>query len=103
MPIRKAAKLRAVAVRRRVASKKEPGVAGEPGNGEPVNTGQRVIEFPKPPAADDVVSDTIIFDIGGDRFAVKWSAEIELLPPAGPVVVERKQRLKLDRAPRLRR
>ena len=38
----------------------------------------RVCAFPKP---DDVVSDRIIFDIGGDRFAIRWTAEIERLPP----------------------
>ena len=102
MEMQKATKLRAVAVRRRVASKKRLGVDGEAGDGEPLMA-HRVIEFPKPFAADDVVSDTIIFDIGGDRFAIKWSAEIERLPPAGPVVAERKQRLKLGRSRRLGR
>ena len=56
----------------------------EAGEREP----RRVIEFPKPPAAEDVVSDKIIFEIGRDRFAITWSAVIELLPPAGPVPVE---------------
>ena len=51
---------------------------------------QRVVEFPKPPAAPDVISERIIFEVGDDRFAIKWTAEIERLPPAGPVV-ERKQ------------
>ena len=64
---------------------------------------QRVSEFPKPPAADDVVSDRIIFEVGGDRFAIHWTAEIEQLPPAGPVAVERKRRPKSDRSPQTRR
>ena len=52
---------------------------------------QGVIEFPKqPPSADDVVSQRIIFEVGNTRFAIKWTAEIEQLPPAGPVVVEAK-------------
>ena len=49
-------------------------------------------EFPKPPAAHDVISERIIFEVGGDRFAIKWTAEIEQLPPAGPVALERKSR-----------
>ena len=71
-------------------------------NGGP-RTVQRVIEFPKPPAAADVISERIIFEIGGDRFAIKWTAEIEQLPLAGPVAIERKSRLKSDRLSQLRR
>ena len=48
----------------------------------------RVIEFPKPTAPADVVSDRIIFEVGEDRFAITW--EIEQLPPAGPVAVKQK-------------
>jgi hypothetical protein len=70
-------------------------------NGEP-HPAQRIIEFPKPTAADDVISDRIIFAVGGDRFAIQWTAEIERLPPAGPVAVEPKQRLKEDRSPQMR-
>ena len=99
--MRKARKLRAVAVRKRVAITKALGAVGEVGDGEPVITSERIIEFPKPPAANDVVSERVIFDIGGDRFAIKWSAEIEPLPPAGPKAIERKQRLKLGRSPQL--
>jgi hypothetical protein len=55
------------------------------------NLGRRVVEFPKPTAPNDVVSDRIIFEIGEDRFAIKWTAEIERLPLAGPVAVKRKQ------------
>ena len=51
---------------------------------------QGVIEFPKRPAAEDVVSERIIFEVGNTRFAINWTAEIEQLPPAGPVVVEAK-------------
>ena len=64
---------------------------------------ERLFRQPHQLLAEDVVSDRIIFDIGGDRFAIKWSAEIEQLPPAGPVAVEQKQRPKLGRSPRLRR
>jgi hypothetical protein len=46
-----------------------------------------------------MVSDRIIFDIGGDRFAMPWRAEIERLPPAGPIFVEQKQRQKPGRSP----
>ena len=102
MAMRKGTKLRAVAVRRGVASKKGLGEEGAAGNGEPLRA-QRVIEFPQPPAAEKVVGDTIIFEIGRDRFALKWSAEIEQLPPAGPILVERKRKQNASRSPRLRR
>ena len=94
--MRKARKLRAVAVRKRVAITKALGAVGEVGDGEPVITSERIIEFPKPPAAN---SERVIFDIGGDRFAIKWSAEIEPLPPAGPKAIERKQRLEVGPLP----
>jgi len=55
--------------------------------------------LPESPATDDIVSDKIIFEIGDSRFAIRWTAEIERLPPAGPVAVGRKQRPKLDRSP----
>src|SRR5207249_6014256 len=71
------------------------------GNGKP-HPVKRVSEFPKSPAADDVVSDRMIFEIGDSRFAIQWTAEIERLPPAGPVAVARKQRLKLERSPQKR-
>ena len=64
---------------------------------------QRVTEFPKSPAADDVVSDRIIFEIGDSRFAIQWTAEIERLPPAGPVAFERESRLKSDGSSQVRR
>jgi hypothetical protein len=51
---------------------------------------RRVIEFPKSHTLDDVVSDRIIFEVGGTRFGIKWTAEIERLPPAGPVVERKK-------------
>src|SRR4051794_30847691 len=63
---------------------------------------RRVADFPNSPAADDIVCDRIIFEIGDSRFAIQWTAEIEQLPPAGPVAVGRKQRLKLDRSPQRR-
>jgi len=65
---------------------------------------QGVIEFPKQPAsAEDVVSQRIIFEVGNTRFAIKWTAEIEQLPPTRPVVVEPKRRLKSTRASQVRR
>ena len=87
-----------VAVRGLAAKKTAPAEDSGAANGGP-HPVRRVIEFPKPRAADDVISDRIIFDVGGDRFAIKWTAEIERLPPARPVAVERKQR----RSPQTRR
>ena len=69
----------AEAGRRQMAAKRAEGK---------LSTVRRVIEFPKPVTPEDLVSHTIVFDIGGDRFAMKWTAEIERLPPAGPVVFE---------------
>jgi len=51
---------------------------------------KRIIEFPKCPAVEDIVSEMIIFEVGNTRFAITWTAEIEPLPPAGPVVVKQK-------------
>ena len=93
--IRKGKNPGAVAVRRLATKKRSPAEDCGAANAEP-HPVQRVIEFPKSPAVDDVVSDRIIFEIGDDRFAIQWTAEIERLPPAGPVAVGRKQRLKLD-------
>jgi len=61
-------------------------------NGGP-RTVPRVIEFPKSPTAADVIREKIIFEVGHDRFAIRWRAEIEQLqlPPAGPIAVQRKQ------------
>jgi hypothetical protein len=78
-----------VAVRTLAAKKRGPRVGSGAANAEP-HAVQRVIEFPKPAVADEVISDRIIFEIGGDRFAIRWTAEIESLPPAGPVAVEPK-------------
>jgi len=89
-----------VAVRRTV-KKRTPGADTGVGNEKP-HPVQRVTEFPQSPAADDVVSDRIIFEIGDSRFAIQWTADIERLPPAGPVAVGRKQGLKLDRSPQRR-
>jgi hypothetical protein len=103
MATRKGKKPSVVAMRRRIASDEELGADGKARNGKPLRA-PRVIEFPKPLAAEDVVSETIIFEIGSDRFAIKWRAEIEQLPPAGPVLVERrKQQQNASRPPRLRR
>jgi len=80
------------------AKKSRPGGDSEVASGKP-HLVQRVAEFPESPATDDIVSDKIIFEIGDSRFAIRWTAEIERLPPAGPVAVGRKQRPKLDRSP----
>ena len=98
--IRKGKNAGPVAVRL-TANKSRPGGDSAGANGKP-HPVQRVTEFPKSPAADDVVSDRIIFEIGDSRFAIQWTADIERLPPAGPVAVGRKQGLKLDRSPQRR-
>ena len=58
---------------------------------------QRIIEFPKLPSADDVISERILLEVGDTRFAMKfamkWIAEIEQLPPSGLIVAERKRGL----------
>ena len=70
---------------------KRSSMQSEVAHGQPC-TRPRIVEFPAPSAADDVISDKIIFEVGGDRFAITWTAQIEQLPPAGPVAVERKSR-----------
>jgi hypothetical protein len=92
--VRQDKSLRPVEVRRRARRKTAGGEKAAAANHDPI-TSQRVIEFPTPPEA--VVSDTIIFEIGGDRFAMTWKTE--RLPPAGPVAVERKQWLNPRRLP----
>ena len=87
---RKGKNLRPVTGRRLAAKKGVPGVDSGATNGGP-HTEQGVIEFPKRPAAEDVVSERIIFEVGNTRFAINWTAEIEQLPPAGPVAIERKR------------
>jgi len=101
MAMPRSKKLRPVVVGRTRGRKTWTGADNKVGKGEPLKA-QRVVEFPKPPAAKDVVSDRIIFEVGGDRIAIKWTAEIEDLPPVGPVAVEPKQRPKLGRSIRLR-
>jgi hypothetical protein len=64
---------------------------------------QGVVEFPKRPPVEEVVSKRIFFEVGTTRFAIKWTAEIERLPPAGPVLVEQKQPLKPNRSSPVRR
>ena len=86
--IRNDKSLRAVEERRRADRKMRSGEEREAANHDPIQS-QGVIEFPTPPEA--VVSDTIIVEIGGDRFAMTWSTE--WLPPARPVAVERKRPL----------
>jgi hypothetical protein len=85
---RKGKSLRPVVVRKLTDKKRSLPEDSGAANGGP-RTVPRVIELPKPPAADDVIIERIIFEVGGDRFAIKWTAEIERLPPAGPVI-ERK-------------
>ena len=97
--LRKAKNLRPV-VRKLAAKKGGPGADTSAANGKP-HPAQGVIEFPKRLAADDVVSERIIFEVGNTRFAFKCTAEIEQLPPAGPVAVERK--LKSDRSRQIKR
>jgi hypothetical protein len=87
--LRKGKNLGPVVVRKVAAKRRSQLEDSEAANGGP-RTVQRVVEFPKPPTADDVISERIIFEVGYDRFAINWTAEIERLPPAGPVV-ERKQ------------
>jgi hypothetical protein len=82
--LRKGKNPQTVELRRLVARKDRP-------DGKGTNLEPRVIEFPQPTAPDDVVSDRIIFEVGEDRFAIKWTAAIERLRPAGPVAVERKR------------
>ena len=100
--IRKGKNRGPVAVRKLAAKKSGPG-----GNSSAAHEGphrvQGIIEFPKRSAAEDVVSERIIFEVGDTRFAIKWTAEIEPLPPAGPVAVEQKQRLKSNRSSHVRR
>ena len=95
-------KLRLVVVSTTTGRQTPAGANNKLGKGEPL-TPQRIIEFPKPPATKDVLSDRIIFQVGSDRIAIKWTAEIEDLPPAGPIAVEPKRRPKLGRSPRVRR
>ena len=54
---------------------------------------QRIIEFPKLPSADDVISDRILLEVGDTRFAMKCIAEIEQYRRADRIVAERKRRL----------
>jgi hypothetical protein len=82
-----------VAVRKLAAKKKKRAGNSRAANGEP-HAAQRIVEFPKPRAAENVISERIIFEVGSDRFAIHWTAGIEPLPPAGPVAVERQQQLK---------
>jgi hypothetical protein len=76
-----------VAVRRLAAKKGGPDADTSAANGKQ-HAVQGVIEFPKRPAADDVISERIIFEVGHTRFAINWRAEIQQLPPAGPIAVE---------------
>ncbi len=91
-----------VPVRKLAAKKKEPS-----GNNSAAQPGphpmQGVVEFPKRPPVEEVVSKRIFFEVGTTRFAIKWTAEIERLPPAGPVLVEQKQSLRPNRSSPVRR
>jgi hypothetical protein len=81
--LRKGENPQTVELRRLVARKEGP--ERKIAKGE---SARRVIEFPRPHALDHVVSERIIFEVGETRFAIKWTAEIERLPPAGPVAAE---------------
>ena len=86
-----------VAVRRLAAKKRGPAAASGAANGK-LRPMRRVIEFPKAAAADEAISERIIIDVGGDQFAIRWTAEIEHLPPTGTVAAKRKQGLNSDRS-----
>ena len=64
---------------------------------------RRIIEFPKLPSADEVISERILLEVGDTRFAMKWIAEIEQLPPSGPIVGRAEEAAELHRSPQLRR
>src|SRR6266851_7821932 len=85
-----------IAMRKFVTKKKRSGAHSEARKREPRT--QRIIEFPRPPAPDEVVTDTVIFEVGNDRFALTWTVEIERLHRPGPVAVQRKSRLSSDRS-----
>ena len=85
--------LRLVATRRPTAKKTDSAAHTGETNENPDAAG-RVIEFPKPRTADDEIKNRTIIKVGNCRFAIRWTAEIEQLPPAGPVAGERKQGLK---------
>src|SRR5260370_14644919 len=78
---------------RLAANKSGPGADSGAANGKP-HPVPRVTEFPKSPAADDVVSDRIIFEIGYRRFAIPWTADVKRFPPARPAPAPRQQALK---------
>ena len=100
--IRKGKNRGPVAVRKLAAKKAGPDAGTRATHGKP-HPVQGVIEFRKRPAAEEVISERIIFEVGDTRFAMKWTAEIEQLRPAGPVKVEQKQQLKSNRSSQLRR
>ncbi len=50
----------------RKLARKEDCKAGEP---------RRIIDFPKPHALDDVISDRVVFEVGATRFASRHRAE----------------------------
>ena len=102
MRVRKGNNPGPVAVWRLAAKQSGPGRNSSAANEKP-HAVQRIIEFPKRPAVEDVVSQRIIFEVGDTRFAINWTAEIEPLPPARPVAVEPKQRLKPNRSSPVRR
>jgi len=68
---------------RLTASKSRPGGDSGVANGKP-HLVQRVAEFPKSPAADDIVCDRIIFEIGDSRFAIQWTADNRVLTGREP-------------------
>ena len=71
--IRKSKNPGPVAVRRLAAKKGGPGGSSGAANGKSHGV-QRIIEFPKRPTLDDVVSKRIIFEVDATRFAINWAA-----------------------------
>jgi hypothetical protein len=91
-----------LAVRKPATKKRGP--AGNSSAAQPgPHAMQGVVEFPKRPPVQEVISKRIFFEVGATRFAIKWTAEIERLPPAGPVLVEQKKPLKPNRSSPVRR
>src|SRR5256885_16019620 len=84
--IRKGKNRGPVAVRKLAAKKSGPGGNSRAGHEGP-HPMQGGIEFPKRRAGEDGVIERIIFEVGNTRFAIKWTAESEPLPPARPRLV----------------
>jgi hypothetical protein len=88
---------------RKPATKKTMPVANSSAAQPGPHAMQGVVEFPKQSPVEEVISKRIFFEVGPTRFAIKWTAEIERLPPAGPVLVEQKKPRKPTRSSPVRR